>query len=158
MVVEPPGDFGRVRVLEIDDGVFVAIEQAGSPRLRSPVGHAGEAELRRGIEFFLVKAVEKSGGGGAIKTAVVETQPDAGHVVAMAPFVFSCLAKAGTKPFRVEGREKEVKWKARMRNTKKTSRLEERTARNAQKFGGSYCPTIFSTMFPMIGSLNFSWL
>ena len=33
MVVEPPGNFGRVGVLEIDDGVFVAIEEAGSPGL-----------------------------------------------------------------------------------------------------------------------------
>jgi hypothetical protein len=48
----------------------------------------------------------------------------------MAPFVFSCLGKAGTKPFRVAGREKEVKWKARMlesadarmKRTKKESR------------------------------------
>jgi hypothetical protein len=37
----------------------------------------------------------------------------------MAPFVFTCLGKAGTKPFRVEGREKEVKRKARIRRNKK---------------------------------------
>jgi len=43
----------------------------------------------------------------------------------MTPFVFSYLGKAGTKPFRVEGGEKEVKWKARMRRTKKESRPAE---------------------------------
>lgn len=89
MVIEPPGDFRRVRVLEIDDGVFVAIEEAGSPRLGSTMGHTGEAELRGGIKRFLVKAIEQSSRGGAIKATIVETQPDAGHVLEMAPFSFS---------------------------------------------------------------------
>src|SRR6202035_446472 len=99
MVVEPPADFGRVRVLEIDDGVFVAIEKTGSPRLRGAMGHAGKAEFRCGIEFLLVKAVEKSCRGGPIKTAVVEAQPDAGHVVAMAPFSFFLPWQSRDKAF-----------------------------------------------------------
>jgi hypothetical protein len=32
----------------------------------------------------------------------VEAEPDSGHVCAMEPFVFSCVARAGGKPFRVE--------------------------------------------------------
>jgi hypothetical protein len=45
----------------------------------------------------------------------VEAQPDASHVLAMAPFGFLFgIAPEGTKPFRVAGREKEVKWKARL--------------------------------------------
>jgi hypothetical protein len=43
------------------------------------MSHAGETKLRRGIEFFPVKAIEKSGGGSAIKTAIVEAEPDLGH-------------------------------------------------------------------------------
>jgi hypothetical protein len=86
VVVKPPGDFGRVGILEIDDGVFISIEEAGSPRLLRSVGHSGEAELGGGIEFFLVKAVEQSGGGGPIKASIVEAEPDAGHVLGMAPF------------------------------------------------------------------------
>jgi hypothetical protein len=69
----------------------------------------------------------------------VEAEPDAGHVVAMMPFVFSCLGKAGTKPFRVEGREKEVKWKARTvestnkKDQKKRAARLDRTALKAKK-------------------------
>src|SRR5580692_894810 len=121
MVVEPPGHFRRVGVLEIDDGVFVAVKKAGRPWLRSTMGHTGEAELRGGIELFPVEAVEKSGGSGPIKAAVMEAQPDAGHVLGLVPFGFSCLLKAGTKPFRVAGREKEVKRKALMGSTRKKS-------------------------------------
>jgi hypothetical protein len=50
--------------------------------------HARETELRGGIEFLFIKPVEESGRGCPIKTAVVKTQPDAGHVVSMAPFRF----------------------------------------------------------------------
>lgn len=89
MVVEPPGNFRRVRVLEIDDGVFVAIEEAGSPRLLRAMGHTCETELRGRIKRFLIKTIEQSSRGGAIKATIVETQPDAGHVLEMAPFSFS---------------------------------------------------------------------
>src|SRR5208282_5999708 len=103
MVVEPPGNFGRVCIFTIDDGVFIAIEEAGSPWLRSTMGHARDAELRGGIECFRVKAIKKSGRGGAIKTAIVEAQPDTGHVLAMAPFSFFLPCTAETKPFRLAG-------------------------------------------------------
>ena len=106
VVVEPPSDFGRVRVLKIDDGIFVAIEEAGSPGLRSPMGHACKAELRGGIEFFPVKAVEKSGGGGPIKTSVVEAEPDAGHVLEMAPFGFFLPWQSRDKAFQGGGTRK----------------------------------------------------
>jgi hypothetical protein len=80
MVVEPPGHFGRVGILEIDDGVFVAVEKAGSPGLLSAMGHSCEMKLGGGIEFFLVETVEESGGSGPIKTAVMEAEPDSGHI------------------------------------------------------------------------------
>jgi hypothetical protein len=99
MMVEPPGHFRRVRILEIDDSVFVAVEEAWSPRLGGPVGHASETKIRVGIELFLVETVEKSGGGGPIKAAVMEAQPDAGHVLAVAPFVFFLLRFSRNKAF-----------------------------------------------------------
>jgi hypothetical protein len=43
------------------------------------MGHAGQFELRVGIKAFAVKTVEKGGGGGAIKTTIMETQAYSGH-------------------------------------------------------------------------------
>jgi hypothetical protein len=56
---------------------------------------ASSTELGGGVEFFLVKAVEKSGGSGPIKTAVVKAEPDAGHVVEVGLSVFPALEKQG---------------------------------------------------------------
>src|SRR5580658_561279 len=97
MVVEPPSYFGGVRVLEINDGVFVAIKEAGSPRLRCAMSHAGETELGGRIELFSVKAVEESGGGGPIEATVVKAQPYAGHVVETGPFFMFLLCLGSGK-------------------------------------------------------------
>jgi hypothetical protein len=43
------------------------------------MGHAREAELGGGIKPFAVKAVKESSGSRAIKTAIVEAEPDLGH-------------------------------------------------------------------------------
>src|SRR4029077_6297647 len=101
MVVDPPGHLGKIRVLEIYDRVFVAIEEAWRPRLGGAMGHPREAKFRCRLECFLVKTVDKCSGGGRIKTTVVEAEPDAGHILRTVPFVFACAVKAGTKPFRV---------------------------------------------------------
>jgi hypothetical protein len=86
MVVEPPSHLWRVRVFEIDNGVFIAVKKAWSPGLLRAVRHASEAKFRGGIEFFPIEAVEQSGRGGPIKATVVEAEPDAGHVLELAPF------------------------------------------------------------------------
>jgi hypothetical protein len=86
VMVEPPGNFRGIRILEIDDDIFVAVEEAVVPGLRGAVRHAGEAELGGGIEALAVKAVKESSGGGSVKATVVETEPDPGHDEMMAPF------------------------------------------------------------------------
>jgi hypothetical protein len=96
------------------------------------MGHASEAELRGRIKRFLIKAIEQSSRGGAIKAAVVEAQPDAGHVLEMAPFSFFLPYTAETKPFRLAGHEKEVKRKARMTDIKKRAARQDRTALQMQ--------------------------
>ena len=79
MMVEPPGHFWRIRILEIDDHVLVAIEEPVFPWLHRPMGHAREVEIRVGVEAFPVKTIKERGGSGAIKAAVVEAQADSGH-------------------------------------------------------------------------------
>jgi hypothetical protein len=44
------------------------------------MGHAAEMEVSGRVETFPVETVKQRGGGGAIKTAVVKTEPYAGHV------------------------------------------------------------------------------
>src|SRR5260221_5906651 len=79
VMVEPPGHFRRIRILKIDDCVFIAVKQAGYPRLRGAMGHSSEVKFRFGVEAFLIEPIEQSGGGGAIKTTVVEAQAYSGH-------------------------------------------------------------------------------
>ncbi len=71
MVVEPPGELRIARVLEIDDGVLVAVEKAVFENLRGPVSHARISEIRPGIECAPNEAAEERCGGGAVETVVV---------------------------------------------------------------------------------------
>jgi hypothetical protein len=87
------------------------------------MSHAGETEFRRGIKLFLVKAVEKSGGGGPIKTTVVKTEPDAGHVVAMVPFSFLlALSRKGQSLLGWRDKKKKSSGNKLWREGKTTSR------------------------------------
>src|ERR1700757_4231810 len=78
-MIEPPGDFWRIGIFEIDDGVFVAVKQPLFPGVLGLVGHAAEVEFGLGIETFPVKAVKKRCGSSAIETAIMETESDLGH-------------------------------------------------------------------------------
>ena len=80
MVIEPPRDLRRVRVLEVHDHILVAVEQPALPGIRGAVRHTAEMEFGGSVEAFTVEAVEERGGGGAIEAAIVETEPYAGHV------------------------------------------------------------------------------
>src|SRR6266852_6212842 len=42
--------------------------------------HAAEMKFGRGVEAFAIKTIEERGRGGAIKAAIVKTEPYAGHV------------------------------------------------------------------------------
>src|SRR5271168_5465123 len=76
MMIEPPGEPRRAGILEIDDGVFVAIKCAVLERLRSLVGHPGIEELGCGIDALFIKTRENRGGGGSVEAFIVETNPD----------------------------------------------------------------------------------
>jgi len=59
VMVEPPRHLRRIRILEIDNRILVAIEQSRFPRLLRAVRHARETKLCVRIKFFAVKTVKK---------------------------------------------------------------------------------------------------
>src|SRR5713226_3326450 len=74
VVIEPPGDPRRTRILEVHDAVFVAIEHSWLERLRGPVGQTGEMEFRVGVDPLAVKAQKDRGRCGAIEATIVEAE------------------------------------------------------------------------------------
>src|SRR5262245_34838369 len=71
VVVEPPGDFGTAAVLEVDDGVLIAVKQALIEELGCPVRHARVHELGIGVERALEETAEVRSRGRAIEAMVV---------------------------------------------------------------------------------------
>jgi hypothetical protein len=79
VMIEPPSHLGRVGILEIDDDVFVAVEQFVFPRLNCAVCHSSEMKLGIRVEALPIEAVEKCSGSGTVEAAVVEAQSNSGH-------------------------------------------------------------------------------
>ncbi len=74
VMVKPPGHARRARVFEIDDGVFIAVEQGfreGMPRL---VRHPREMKLRARPDALPKKAVEDRRRRRAVEASVVKAQ------------------------------------------------------------------------------------
>jgi hypothetical protein len=71
MVIEPPGQFRVARIFEVDNGVFVSIEQAVFEDLGGPMGHACVPEAGIRVERTPEEAAEERGRGGAVETVVV---------------------------------------------------------------------------------------
>src|ERR1700734_1652695 len=74
MVVEPPGEQRRTGVLEIHDGVFVAVENAILEWLGSFMRHPGVHKLGVRVDTFSVEAGENGGGGRSIEAFIVKTK------------------------------------------------------------------------------------
>src|SRR5438552_16027876 len=79
MMDKPPRHFRRIRKLEIYNYIFVAVEEACFPGLLRAVRHPCKTELRALVKSLAIKPVKESGRSGAIKTAIVKTEPDLGH-------------------------------------------------------------------------------
>src|SRR3954453_9894683 len=71
VVIEPPGEPGVAAIFEIDNGIFVAIEEAGVEHLRRFMRHPGVAELRVGMDRSGNEAAEESSRGCPVKTVIV---------------------------------------------------------------------------------------
>src|SRR5581483_7919898 len=75
MVIEPPCQARVGRIFEIDDGIYIAVEEAVFKKLRRLVCQAGEFKLgARGVLSF-IKAAEESRRSGAVETVVVVENP-----------------------------------------------------------------------------------
>src|SRR5882724_3028323 len=110
VMVEPPRHLRRIRILEIDNRILVAIEQSRFPRLLRAVRHARETKLCVRIKFFAVKTVKKGSRSGSVKAAVVETEPDSGHIRAKRAFPAArSVSPPATKPLTMRCPTQKVK-------------------------------------------------
>ena len=75
VMVEPPGQLRVAGVLEVHDGVFVAIEQRWIEELRRLVGHARIAKLRIRVDRARDKSAEVGSGRRPVKTVIVIEHP-----------------------------------------------------------------------------------
>ena len=73
VVIEPPGQLRGARILEIHDGVFIAVKRSIFERMRRLVGHARVVKIGVGIDAFAIKAGENRGRRSPVKTLVMET-------------------------------------------------------------------------------------
>src|SRR5579862_7082570 len=72
-MIEPPRQFRRARIFEIDDCVFIAIKDAVLERLGRLVGHSRVEKLHVRLDPFAIKAGKYRGGGSAVETFVMKT-------------------------------------------------------------------------------------
>src|SRR5208337_39539 len=75
VVIEPPGNFGRTGIFEIDDGILVAIELIFVEERAGAVQQAGVDEVDIAADAFAVETGEQRGRGSAVKTFVVIKDP-----------------------------------------------------------------------------------
>src|SRR5579871_5975065 len=73
VMIEPPGQAIRARILEVDNGVFVAVEDPVVKELSRPVHEPFVNELDRRIHARLVDAREERRRAGSVKALVVKT-------------------------------------------------------------------------------------
>ena len=76
VMVKPPSDFGRTGVLEIDDGVFVAVEMRFIKQSSRAMQQAGEDEGGVLANALAIETGEESGGTSAVETLVVVEDSD----------------------------------------------------------------------------------
>jgi len=93
VVVEPPGDARRSRVLEVHDGVLVAVELGLVEQAAGAVHQPAEDELGVAADALTIEARKQRRARRPVKTLVVKEHPDA-HPEPL--FLFSLHApKAG---------------------------------------------------------------
>ena len=93
MMIEPPGDCGRWRVFEINDGVFIAGKFLLIEQRAGAMDESAEFVFRRRRDAFAVEACKQRGGTCAVKTFVVIKNAYL-HLGADTPFkTFFCWAE-----------------------------------------------------------------
>src|SRR5206468_10690189 len=76
VMIEPPRQAVGAGILEVDDGVLIAVENIRLEKLAGPVHQAAVTELRLGVDRGPIKTGEESRGAGAVKALVMETHSD----------------------------------------------------------------------------------
>ena len=76
MVVKPPGDFRRGGILEVHDGVLVAIKIRFIKECACPVNQSGELKLRVRADALAIKTREQGRRCRPIETLAVKEDPD----------------------------------------------------------------------------------
>jgi hypothetical protein len=74
-VIEPPGDVGRTGVLEIDDGILVAVKLFLIEKSARTMQEAGVHEVDIAADSFPVETCEQGCRASPIKTLVVIKNP-----------------------------------------------------------------------------------
>src|SRR5271157_2994355 len=80
VMVEPPGQAVGARVFEIDDGVFVAVKDAGIEKLAGTVRQPVVAQFGSGIDAGAVEVSEDRGGASAIEALVMKADSYHHHI------------------------------------------------------------------------------
>ena len=75
-MIEPPGHARRSIVLEIDDGILVAIEIGFIEERARAMHQPGELEVHVRPDAFAVEAGKQRGRGRPVKTFAVKKDPD----------------------------------------------------------------------------------
>ena len=76
VMIEPPGNVGRTGVLEVDDGVFVAVKVFLIEERACPVEQSGVDELPVAANTFPIEARKQRSRTRTIKTLVVIKNPN----------------------------------------------------------------------------------
>src|ERR1700683_3138409 len=103
VMVEPPCDLGRTGVLEVDDGIFVAVEMGFVKERSGTMQQAREDELGVFANALAIKAGEERSGAGSVETLVVVKDSD---FQSMSPVVQEFPLPAGLHPEHFGGRGK----------------------------------------------------
>ncbi len=90
VMVKPPGDLWRSGILEVDDGVLVAIKIGFIEERARAMHQAGELEVHVRPDAFAVEAGKQRGRGRPVKTFAVKKDPDLQKT-------FLCSSKMGVK-------------------------------------------------------------
>ena len=102
MMVEPPGQAAARGVLEINDGVLVAVEKAFFKELPGPVRQPAVVERRLGVDGGAVETCKEGGRTGPVETLVVKANADS-HALRWTDTPLqigtrTCLPQVGSRP------------------------------------------------------------
>jgi hypothetical protein len=85
VMIEPPGNFRRTGILEIDDGILIAVEINLVKERARPMQEPGESEIHIPAYALAVEAGKERGGRGSIEAFVVIKNSDSQLIPQFAP-------------------------------------------------------------------------